>query len=79
MRLVVAHGEVAAVRVGQRIGTVDAQWIPYAPVTRLDDAVRRETELGATVVRPRVDFAAGSVIVIQDPNGATLALWESHA
>ncbi|MDX3100130.1 VOC family protein [Nonomuraea angiospora] len=55
------------------------QWIPYAPVTRLDDAARRATELGATVVRPRVDFPAGSVIVIQDPNGATIALWEAHA
>jgi uncharacterized protein len=52
------------------------QWIPYAPVTGLDDAAKRATELGATIVRPRSDFPVGSVIVIQDPEGATIALWE---
>lgn len=56
--------------------TRQPQWIPYAPVTGLEDAAKRATELGATIVRPRVDFPAGSVIVIQDPNGATIALWE---
>jgi predicted enzyme related to lactoylglutathione lyase len=55
------------------------QWIPYAPVTGLEDAAKRATELGASVVRPRVDFPAGSVIVIQDPAGATIALWEPAA
>lgn len=54
------------------------QWIPYALVTGLQDAVERATELGATIVRPRVDLPAGSVIVIEDPEGATIALWE-HA
>lgn len=53
------------------------QWIPYAPVTDVDGAARRATELGATVVRSRVDFPAGSVIVVRDPAGATIALWES--
>lgn len=52
------------------------QWIPYAPVTGLEDAAKRAMELGAAIVRPRVDFPAGSVIVIQDPEGATIALWE---
>ena len=56
--------------------TRQPQWIPYAPVTGLEDAAKRAMELGATIVRPRVDFPAGSVIVIQDPEGATIALWE---
>jgi predicted enzyme related to lactoylglutathione lyase len=56
--------------------TRQPQWIPYTPVTGLEDSAKRATELGATIVRSRVDFPAGSVIVIQDPKGATIALWE---
>jgi predicted enzyme related to lactoylglutathione lyase len=51
------------------------QWVPYAPVDDLDKAVARAVELGATA-RPRVDLPQGSVTVIEDPTGATLALWE---
>lgn len=53
-----------------------SQWIPYAPVADLDKAVTRAIELGATATRPRVDLPQGSVAVIEDPTGATLALWE---
>lgn len=52
------------------------QWIPYAPVEDLDKAVTRAVELGAKPTRPRVDLPQGSVAVIEDPTGATLALWE---
>jgi predicted enzyme related to lactoylglutathione lyase len=55
------------------------QWTPYAPVADLDAAVARATELGATLVRSRVDFPQGSVAVIDDPAGATLALWEAKS
>lgn len=53
------------------------QWIPYAPVADLEDALRRAVELGGTVVRERVDLPQGSVAVIDDPSGATMALWQS--
>jgi hypothetical protein len=53
------------------------QWIPYAPVSDLADALRKAVELGATVVRERVDLPQGSVAVIDDPSGATMALWQS--
>lgn len=52
------------------------QWVPYAPVDDLDKAVARAVELGAVATRPRVDLPQGSVAVIEDPTGATLALWE---
>jgi predicted enzyme related to lactoylglutathione lyase len=52
------------------------QWIPYAPVASLDAALAKAAALGATVVRPRVEFPQGSVAVIDDPTGATMALWE---
>jgi uncharacterized protein len=53
------------------------QWIPYAPVADLDVAVARARELGATVVRARVELPQGAVAVIDDPTGVTLALWEA--
>ena len=52
------------------------QWVPYVPVDDLDKAVAKAVELGATATRPRVDLPQGSVVVIDDPSGATLALWE---
>ncbi|MDN3357735.1 VOC family protein [Actinomadura sp. DC4] len=55
------------------------QWVPYVSVTDLEDAAKRATDLGARVVRPRVDLPVGSVTVIEDPAGATVALWEPSA
>jgi predicted enzyme related to lactoylglutathione lyase len=52
------------------------QWVPYLPVSDLDQAARRAVELGAAVVRDRVDLPSGSVLVITDPGGATVALWQ---
>ncbi|MFF4120524.1 VOC family protein [Streptomyces sp. NPDC001714] len=53
------------------------QWIPYVPVIDLDAATQQATELGATLLRPRTDLPQGSLTVISDPSGATLALWQS--
>jgi predicted enzyme related to lactoylglutathione lyase len=52
------------------------QWVPYLPVGDLDQAARRAVELGAAVVRDRMDLPSGSVMVITDPGGATVALWQ---
>jgi predicted enzyme related to lactoylglutathione lyase len=54
------------------------QWVPYLPVGDLDAATRDAVTLGASVVRDRVDLPAGSVAVIADPGGATLALWHGR-
>jgi predicted enzyme related to lactoylglutathione lyase len=54
------------------------QWVPYLPVGDVDKATRDAVTLGATVVRNRTDLPAGSVAVITDPGGATLALWQSR-
>lgn len=45
------------------------QWIPYAPVTDLNAAVERAVQLGAAVIRQRVDLPQGSVAVVTDPGG----------
>lgn len=52
------------------------QWVPYLPVDDLDQAAGRATDLGATVIRDRVDLPAGSLVVITDPGGAPVALWQ---
>ncbi|OYN99523.1 glyoxalase [Enemella evansiae] len=52
------------------------QWVPYLPVEDVDLARNRAVELGATIVRDRTDLPAGSVVVIADPGGATVALWQ---
>lgn len=52
------------------------QWVPYLPVSDLDQAGRRVAELGGTVLRDRMDLPQGSLIVITDPGGATVALWQ---
>ncbi|HEY0447964.1 VOC family protein [Actinophytocola sp.] len=52
------------------------QWVPYVPVDDLDAATARAKELGATVVRERVELAQGSLAVLDDPTGAALVLWQ---
>jgi hypothetical protein len=53
------------------------QWVPYLPVGDLDQAGRRAVDLGATVLRDRMDLPQGSVMVLTDPGGATVALWQA--
>jgi len=53
------------------------QWIPYVAVTDVDAATKRAVELGARIVKPRTDLPPGSVVVIDEPGGATLALWQA--
>jgi predicted enzyme related to lactoylglutathione lyase len=55
------------------------QWVPYLPVDDVTGAATRAVELGATVIRERTELPTGSVVVITDPGGATLALWQDRA
>ncbi|MFD2419586.1 VOC family protein [Amycolatopsis pigmentata] len=52
------------------------QWIPYVPVADVDSSARHAVELGARIVKPRTDLPPGSVVVVEEPGGATLALWQ---
>ncbi|MFC9437759.1 VOC family protein [Nocardia sp. NPDC057030] len=53
------------------------QWIPYVPVPDVDAAARQAVALGGRIVKPRIDLPPGSVVVIDEPGGATLALWQA--
>jgi len=52
------------------------QWVPYAPVEDLDKAAETAVRLGARLVRERTDLPVGSLVVIEDPTGATVVLWQ---
>jgi len=55
-----------------------AGWMPYVVVEDLDDAARRATSLGATVIAGPADGPAGTSVTIADPGGAQLALFKPH-
>src|SRR3954452_13121584 len=54
------------------------QWVPYLPVEDCDGTAARAVGLGGSIVRRRTDLPTGSVVVIADPGGATLALWQDR-
>lgn len=54
-----------------------AQWLPYLGVADVDEAAKKAESLGAKVVQPRVDIPAGSFVVLQDPAGASVALFQA--
>ncbi|WP_366942341.1 VOC family protein [Amycolatopsis sp.] len=52
--------------------------VPHSPtVDDLDQATEQAKALGAEVVRERTELPAGSLVVIDDPTGATLVLWKA--
>lgn len=53
------------------------QWIPYVAVPDLTAATTRARDLGATILRERVEIPQGAMAVITDPTGATFVLWEN--
>lgn len=54
------------------------QWIPYVPVDDVDASTAKAVDLGAKVIRERMELPPGSLVVITDPTGATLVLFEAR-
>jgi predicted enzyme related to lactoylglutathione lyase len=52
------------------------QWLPYAPVSDVDAAAAKAVALGGTLVRERTDLPVGSLVVVTDPGGAAMVLFE---
>lgn len=55
-----------------------AYWIPFIAVADVDAQVARAQELGAKVLVAPVDVPQGRASVIRDPQGATLALFQTR-
>jgi predicted enzyme related to lactoylglutathione lyase len=52
------------------------QWLPYAPVSDVDAAAAKAVALGGTLVRERTDLPVGSLVVVTDPGGAAMVLFQ---
>ena len=55
-----------------------AHWLPYLGVEDLDASTKKAEKLGAKVLQPRVDIPVGSFVVLQDPAGAAVALYQGE-
>jgi len=52
-------------------------WLAYVNVPKLDESVARATKLGAKVTTPRTEIkGVGWFVIIEDPSGARLGIFE---
>lgn len=59
-------------------GMMPPNWLPYVAVASADDAVAKAKSLGAQGVQGPFDvFDHGRMAMIQDPQGAHLAVWQA--
>jgi len=78
-------GSYTMISVGEGTGggmTTEANapphWLAYVGVDDIQAATKRAKELGATVLQDVLEVGEyGSMSVIRDPTGATLALWKA--
>jgi predicted enzyme related to lactoylglutathione lyase len=63
----------------QRDGGVGANWLSYVTVEDVAAATDLARDLGAEVIAPPFDvMSAGRMSILQDPQGAGIALWEAR-
>ncbi|MGJ8660586.1 MAG: VOC family protein [Bacteroidota bacterium] len=56
--------------------TAPPMWLNYIKTADLDQSTKKVLEIGGTVIKERVDIPMGSFIILSDPQGAVIALWE---
>jgi uncharacterized protein len=67
-------------RPDQQSNGVPPHWMLYIAVANADETASRVAGLGGTVLAPAFDVAEhGRMSVIQDPTGATFAIWQPKA
>ena len=72
-------GAAATLRPEQRAQGVPPHWGSYVTVASADEAAKKATELGGTVLAPPFDVMdAGRMAVVQDPTGAVFQIWQPH-
>lgn len=61
----------------QRGQGVPSHWLSYVSVESADDAAKKAASLGGTVIATPFDVMdVGRMAVVNDPSGATFALWQ---
>jgi predicted enzyme related to lactoylglutathione lyase len=58
-------------------GTNRASWLPYLEVSRIDEATEHARRFGASVLLDPREGPAGWRSVVEVPEGAEIALWQS--
>ncbi|MGJ8640602.1 MAG: VOC family protein [Opitutaceae bacterium] len=53
-------------------------WLSYINTVDLDASTAKVKELGGQVIKERVDLPMGSFIILADPLGAVIALWQCN-
>lgn len=72
----VPFGGMMALNDEMRKNNVPPHWLPSVGVDNVDDTVARATQLGGTTVAPPMDIpGAGRYAILQDPQGATIAIF----
>jgi predicted enzyme related to lactoylglutathione lyase len=58
---------------------IPSLWNSYVSVDNVDAMVNKATSLGGTVIMEAMDvFDSGRMVMLQDPSGATLGLWQAQ-
>lgn len=72
-------GSVYELLAEQRERSVAPHWLPYVAVESVDRTVQRAEDLGAACLVDPVDILqAGRTSVLEDPSGASFAIWEAR-
>lgn len=53
-----------------------AGWVPYVQVDDVDAATKKAQRLGAVVLKAKSRGPAGEYVVVRDPGGAAIGLWQ---
>ena len=58
---------------------VPPHWLTYISVASADESAAKAKELGASIIMEPFDvFGAGRMALMQDPSGATFAIWQAN-
>jgi len=72
-------GALCSMQEDQKARGVPPHWLSYVAVTSADETAALATSLGGSVLAPPFDvFDHGRMSVLQDPTGATFALWQPN-
>jgi predicted enzyme related to lactoylglutathione lyase len=59
---------------------IPPSWLSYVSVSSADDTAQKAKELGGRVIKEAFDvFDVGRMAIVQDPLGATFALWQPRS
>ena len=64
------------VQIDDQMGPVPPHWGGYVTVENLEESLAKASELGGKVLVEATDLPMGRFAVLQDPQGATISLWQ---